>query len=326
MHRGVEVKNLKKNFAITRWRGFRRSVSEVMAVDGIDLAIHQGESVAFIGPNGAGKSTTIKILTGILHPTSGNASVLGFVPWRERRKLAYHIGAVFGQRSQLWYHLPPADTFELLARIYNIKRPDFVRTRDELVERFGLRPFMHVAVRKLSLGERMRAEVAASLLHRPRVLFLDEPTIGLDVIARQQLRDLIREWNRRDGVTVFLTSHDAGDIEHVADRVIVINHGRVVVDDQVVNVRRQYLASKILRVQFQEPAASIELCGVKTIERSEYESKLEIDTKVAAIPEVIGRLLEAAPVADISVQDPPLEEVIARIYQAGKEDTDDVDS
>ena len=318
MHRGVEIDNLKKNFVLRRWRGFRRSESEVIAVDGVYLKIAQGESVAFIGPNGAGKSTTIKILTGILHPTSGNASVLGFVPWRERRKLAYHIGAVFGQRSQLWYHLPPTDTFELLARIYSIKRPEFIRTRDELVERFGLGPFMHVAVRKLSLGERMRAEVAASLPHRPRVLFLDEPTIGLDVIARQQLRDLIREWNRRDGVTVFLTSHDAGDIEHVAERVIVINHGRVVVDDHVSNVRRQYLGSKILRVQFQESAASIDMRGVKIIERSQYEATLEIDTTAAPISEVIGRLLEAAPVADISVQDPPLEEVIARIYQAGK--------
>jgi viologen exporter family transport system ATP-binding protein len=318
MRHGVEIENLKKNFVLTRWNGLRRRVSEVTAVDGVQLKILQGESVAFIGPNGAGKSTTIKILTGILHPTSGNASVLGYTPWRERRKLAYYIGAVFGQRSQLWYHLPPTDTFELLARIYNIKRPEFIRTRDELVERFALGPFMNVAVRKLSLGERMRAEVAASLLHRPRVLFLDEPTIGLDVIARQQLRDLIRDWNRRDGVTVFLTSHDAGDIEHVADRVVVINHGRVVVDDQVATVRRQYLGSKILRVQFHESPASVELRGVKVIARSGYELNLEVDTSVVPIPEVIGRLLESAPVADISVQDPPLEEVIARIYRDGR--------
>jgi viologen exporter family transport system ATP-binding protein len=318
MHRGVEIDNLKKNFVVTRWNGLRRSVSEVVAVDGVHLTIPQGQSVAFIGPNGAGKSTTIKMLTGILHPTSGNASVLGFTPWRERRKMAYHIGAVFGQRSQLWYHLPPTDTFELLARIYNIRRQEFIRTRDELIERFGLAPFMHISVRKLSLGERMRAEVAASLLHRPRVLFLDEPTIGLDVIARQELRDLIREWNRQDGVTVFLTSHDAGDIEHVAERVVVINHGRVVVDDQVANVRRQYLGSKILRVQFREPAAPIHSSGIKTIARSEYELKLEVDTHVAPIPDVIARLFQAAPVADIAIQDPPLEEVIARIYQVEK--------
>ena len=167
-----------------------------------------GQSVAFIGPNGAGKSTTIKMLTGILHPTSGEASVLGLIPWRERRKLAYSVGAVFGQRSRLWYHLPPGDTFELLARIYNIRRTEFIQTRDLLIDRFDLGPFMQIPVRKLARTTDA-GEIAASLLHRPEILFLDEPTIGLDVIARQELRDLIREWNRNDGTTVFLTSHDA---------------------------------------------------------------------------------------------------------------------
>src|SRR5215475_7597884 len=258
----VELHNLRKTFTLKKGKGLFRASEERVAVDGITLSVGEGQSVAFIGPNGAGKSTTIKILAGILHPTSGRASVLGFMPWRERRKLAYQIGAVFGQRSQLWYHLPPADTFELLARVYSIKHSEFIRTRDVLVERFGLAPFMQIPVRKLSLGERMRAEVAASLLHRPRVLFLDEPTIGLDVIARQELRDLIREWNRQEGVTVFLTSHDAGDVERVARRVIVINHGRVVFDDKVSALRRRYLGSKVLSVKFHEPPRSFSLPGV----------------------------------------------------------------
>src|SRR5262249_38977031 len=159
-------------------------------------------------------STTIKVLTGILHPSSGQVTVLGFTPWAERRKLAQHIGAVFGQRSQLWYHLPPSDTFELIARIYALKRDVYRRTRDVLVDRFALGPSMDTPVRKLSLGQRRRAEVAASLLHSPKVLFLDEPTIGLDAVARQELRDLVREWNSQQGATIFLTSHDAGDIEH----------------------------------------------------------------------------------------------------------------
>ena len=319
MHRGVEIRDLKKNFVLTRWSGLRRKRTEVTAVDGINLDIPAGQSVAFIGPNGAGKSTTIKILTGILHPTWGNVRVLGFVPWKERRKLAYHIGAVFGQRSQLWYHLPPGDTFELLARIYSLDRKQFMRTRNMLIDRFNLGPFMDTPVRKLSLGQRMRAEVAASLLHRPKVLFLDEPTIGLDVIARQELRDLIREWNLQEGATIFLTSHDAGDIEHVAQRVVVINHGRVVVDDQVAAVRKQHLAKKILHVQFQELPGKIALRGATVLFRSAYELKLEIDTVVTPIQHAIARVLDAAPVADIAVEDPPLEAVIARIYNETSE-------
>jgi ABC-2 type transport system ATP-binding protein len=314
MRNSVEIENLCKSFQLTRWSWFRRSQTEITAVDDISLVVPKGQSVAFIGPNGAGKSTTIKMLTGILHPSSGRARVLGYVPWSDRRRLAYYIGAVFGQRSQLWYHLPPGDTFELLARIYNLKRQQFVRTRDQLIDRFALGPFINTPVRKLSLGQRMRAEVAASLIHRPEVLFLDEPTIGLDVIARQELRNLIREWNRSEGVTVFLTSHDAGDIEHVAGRVIVINHGRVVIDDDVPAVRRQYLGSKILRVLFTETPAEIDTPGVRVTARQRSEVHLEVDTRQVQIPRVIFDLLRAGEVADITVEDPPLEQVIARIY------------
>ncbi|HYR90099.1 MAG TPA: ATP-binding cassette domain-containing protein [Terriglobia bacterium] len=314
MRNSVELENVSKSFRLTRWKGLRRTVAEIPAVNDISFVVPEGESVAFIGPNGAGKSTTIKMLTGILYPTAGRVHVLGLTPWRERRKLAYQIGAVFGQRSQLWYHLPPLDTLELLARIYNLRQQDFVRVRDVLIDRFALAPFIHIPVRKLSLGQRMRAEVAASLLHKPKVLFLDEPTIGLDVIARQELRDLIREWNRTEGLTVFLTSHDAGDIEHVAERVIIINQGRIVIDDQVSSVRRRYLGSKLLRVQFQEKPAEIDVRGSIVVNRTEYELTLEIDTKITPIPSVISEVLRAAPVADIAIEDPPLEHVIAKIY------------
>jgi len=314
MDASVALENLRKTFTLSRGWGFTRTRQEIVAVDGISLTIPAGQSVAFIGPNGAGKSTTIKMLTGILHPTAGRAQVLGFTPWRERRKLAYHIGAVFGQRSQLWYHLPPRDTFELLARVYNLDRREYLERRDRLVERFGIGPFLATPVRKLSLGQRMRAEIAASLLHAPKVLFLDEPTIGLDVVARQELRDLIREWNRKEGVTVFLTSHDAGDIESVARRVIVINHGRVVLDDKVSAMRRQYLGSKVLEVKFHARPASIELPGVTTLKRTEYALKLEVDTRLTPIEQVMNEVLRAGPVADIAIEDPPLEEVIAHIY------------
>jgi ABC-2 type transport system ATP-binding protein len=286
-----------------------------MAVDGITLSVPEGQATAFIGPNGAGKSTTIKMLTGILLPTSGDVEVLGFTPWTERRRLAQHIGAVFGQRSQLWYHLPPSDTFELIARIYGLDLAEYRRTRDALVDRFALGAFMETPVRKLSLGQRMRAEVAASLLHRPRVLFLDEPTIGLDAVARQELRDLIHEWNVREGVTIFLTSHDAGDIEHVAERVIVINHGRVVVDGPVADVRRRYVSTRILRAQFQAQPAPFDIPGSTVRSRSAYECVMEIDVSITPVQQAIARLLEAAPIADIAVEDPPLEHVISRIYK-----------
>lgn len=298
----LEVRNL-----IKRYGG-------LVAVNDVSLELYKNEILTIIGPNGAGKSTTIKMLTGILHPTSGQASVLGKVPWLERGKLAHQIGAVFGQRSQLWLHLPPNDTFELLARIYNIPRTDFLKRRDELVQRFKLESFLETPVRKLSLGQRMRAEVAASLLHQPKVLFLDEPTIGLDVIARQELRDLVREWNLEQGLTVFLTSHDAGDIEHVCKRVIVINHGRVVLDDKVSAMRRAYIGSKILEVKFSTPPQNFEMRGVGILKRTEYALKLEIDTRIAPIESVMTAVLRLAPVADISIEDPPLEEVIAHIY------------
>lgn len=318
MTTAVEIDNLSKTFELRTGWGRRRVRKQVVAVDGISLSIPAGQAVAFIGPNGAGKSTTIKMLTGILHPSGGAAQVLGLTPWKERRRLVRMIGAVFGQRSQLWYHLPPRDTFDLLARIYSLDQATYTRRRDLLIERFGLAPFLQTPVRKLSLGQRMRAEVAASLLHAPQVLFLDEPTIGLDVVARQELRDLIREWNRDEGLTVFLTSHDAGDIEHVARRVIVINHGRVVLDDKVSALRRQYLGAKILSVKFHAPPTPLVLPGVETLKASEYALKLAVDTRATTIEQVMAAVLRAGAVADIAIEDPPLEEVIAHIYGRGQ--------
>jgi ABC-2 type transport system ATP-binding protein len=315
----VDLENLRKTFVLKRGGLFARTTAEVVAVDGISLAVKQGESVAFIGPNGAGKSTTIKVLTGIMRPTSGVARVLGLVPWSERTKLAYRIGAVFGQRSQLWYHLPPDDSFELLARIYNLPRHDYLKRKNMLVERFGLAPFIETPVRKLSLGQRMRAEVAASLLHAPQVVFLDEPTIGLDVVARQELRDVIREWNREEGITVFLTSHDAGDIESVARRVVVINHGRVVLDDKVSTVRRKFLSSKIIGARYEELPGEFNLKGVTVLKRSGYAIKLEVDTTLTDIDVVTAAILHAGRVADITIEDPPLEDVIAHIYGQQKD-------
>jgi ABC-2 type transport system ATP-binding protein len=311
----VQLAHLHKTFTFSRGWGRKRQQTEVIAVDRISLNVPEGQAIAFIGPNGAGKSTTIKMLTGILHPTAGTATVLGQVPWRDRAPLSRQIGVVFGQRSQLWYHLPPRDTMELLARIYDLDPQDYRKRRDLLVARFGLGEFWSTPVRKLSLGQRMRAEVAASLLHAPKVVFLDEPTIGLDVLARQELRDLICEWNRQEGVTVFLTSHDTGDIERVAQRVVVINHGRIVLDTPVSQLRQQYLSEKILSVKFHTTVLPFPvLPGVRQLEATDYTLKLEINTRLTLIEPVISHVLQTGSVADIAIEDPPLDAVIAHIY------------
>jgi ABC-2 type transport system ATP-binding protein len=320
----LRIQGLSKTFS-RRVRGsglaglarslLRPAYRTVTAVRKLDFSMEEGESLALIGPNGAGKSTTIKMLTGILHPTSGSATVLGLVPWRERTRLAMNIATVFGQRSQLWFHLPAGESFDLLARIYEIPALEYRRRREELVARFELEPFLDSPVRKLSLGQRMRCEIVASLLHRPRVLFLDEPTIGLDVIARQKIRSLIRDLNENDGVTVLLTSHDAGDIEHLCKRVVVINHGAAVFDDRVSSLRRRYLRRKIVDLRLNEETRDLPaMPGVTVVTARGFGVKLAVDTDVQPIAEVLAAL-GSLPIADITVEDPPMEEIIAAIYR-----------
>jgi ABC-2 type transport system ATP-binding protein len=257
----VEVNDLGKQFRLRqRDAGLAGSVRSLFrpayrlreAVRGVSFSLERGEMLAFIGPNGAGKSTTIKMLTGILFPTMGEARVLGLVPWRERRALSYRIASVFGQKSQLWFHLPPRDTFRLLARIYDLDEAVYQKRLAFLVEAFELQEYLTTPARKLSLGERMRCELAAALLHKPEVLFLDEPTIGLDVIAKQRMRDLISRLNAEEGTTVFLTSHDAGDVEQVCRRAIVINDGQIILDAPVATLKREYLRSKTIDLLLEE--------------------------------------------------------------------------
>jgi ABC-2 type transport system ATP-binding protein len=296
--------------------------------------------VAFIGPNGAGKSTTIKMLAGILYPTSGTAEVLAYVPWRQRQALAYHIGTMFGQRSQLWYHLPAADSFELLSRIYDLDGADYRRRLAGLVDRFEVGPLLQTPVRKLSLGERMRCEIVGALLHQPEVLFLDEPTIGLDVVAKQLIRGLLRELNAEEGLTVFLTSHDAGDVEQICHRAIVINHGAVIFDDSVAALKKQYIQRRLIVLTLTEPLLRpIEssqigpagvgpaghgqqdgtrvfgLPGVTTVRSGGYELAIEVDTALQPVEAVVAKLLADYSVSDITIAEPPLEEIIAAIYE-----------
>jgi ABC-2 type transport system ATP-binding protein len=305
----IQAQRLSKIF---KSRG--RNANEVVAVHDVSFEVEAGERLAYIGPNGAGKSTSIKMLTGILHPTAGDASVLGLVPWKERKTLARHIGALFGQRSQLWAELPPRSGFELLGAIYGLDGPETHKRIDELAELLDAGGLFDEPVRNLSLGQRMRCELAASMLHRPKVLFLDEPTIGLDLVAKQRFRSLIVRLNEVDGTTIFLTSHDVADIEHVARRVIVINHGRVIFDDKVSRLRRSVLATKEVEVRFEEAPETLDIEAVSVAKGSGTGYRLIVDTTERSIRDVLDELLDSHRVADISVSDPPLEQVIARIY------------
>jgi ABC-2 type transport system ATP-binding protein len=290
---------------------------DVTAVNKIELRIEPGEVLAFIGPNGAGKSTTIKMLTGILYPTSGEARVLGLVPWQERQKLAFRIASVFGQRSQLWYHLPPADSLDLLAHIYELDPATYRSRLKRLVEQFEIGPLLDVPVRKLSLGERMRCEIVSSLLHQPAIVFLDEPTIGLDVVAKQRIRQHIQELNEQEGTTVFLTSHDAGDVEQLCRRVIIINHGSVVFDDSVSALKQRFMRTKRIELKLLEPLGDFAMSGVEIVRQEAYAVDLDVDTSVQPIENAIARLVERGGVADITIEDPPLETIIAEMYRAG---------
>jgi ABC-2 type transport system ATP-binding protein len=288
---------------------------EVQAVDDISFTVEQGEILAFIGPNGAGKSTTIKMLTGILHPTSGRISVLGLNPVEERKKLSYRIGTVFGQKSQLWFHLPPIDSFVLLGAIYDVDRITLKKRIAELTELFELGDILQTPVRKLSLGQRIRCEVAASLLHEPDILFLDEPTIGLDVVVKQSIRQLILRMNHERGTTIFLTSHDAGDVERVCRRAIVIDRGRIILDQPVKKLKYHYLNRKIIGVRFEYPQHLEAPKGVRLEKSTDVSARLLVDTRIRSIDEVMRWLIAQGGVADITVENPPMEEIIASIFQ-----------
>jgi len=325
----ITVANLQKTFQTKRkaagLSGSLRALvkpeySQIEAVRGLSFSMEAGELLGFIGPNGAGKSTTIKILTGILHPSGGEANVLGFVPWRDRQKLAYQIGTVFGQRPQLWYHLPAIDTFKLFGKIYDLDDRETDKRIAFLSEAFEIHDLLETPVRKLSLGQRMRCEVAASLLHRPKLLLLDEPSIGLDVVAKQHIRDAIRTMSAEENVGVLLTSHDAGDLEAVCKRVIIVNHGQIVYQDKVSNLKRKFLTTKLVEVRYaEEVPANFSLEGVEILKVGHYGVKLKFDTTKTAIDSVISHLSQAGDIVDITISDPPLEEVIAKIYQEVEE-------
>ncbi|MEE1736693.1 ATP-binding cassette domain-containing protein [Streptomyces sp. BE147] len=327
----IEVAGLVKEFrSPKRFSGplggvrtlLTRQYMSKLAVDGVDFSVEEGEIVAYLGPNGAGKSTTIKILTGILQPTAGQVHVAGLVPWRHRQRNALNIGVVFGQRSQLWWDLPLLDSLELIGKLYGMERSRHTENIARFTEVLDLGPFLQTPVRQLSLGQRMRGDLAAAMLHEPTLLYLDEPTIGLDVVAKTRIRDFIGVLNRDEGTTVILTTHDLDDVERLCSRIILIDGGKVLYDGDVDALKSDYARHRQLVVQLDgEPrwhgAFLAGLQGDPEVSLTDPGTLvLRFDPERTAVSDLIGAVMAGCPVRDLSIVEPALEDVIHRIYSA----------
>lgn len=324
--KAIEVKNLSKTFKTkvkeTGLKGSLKSIikpkyREKKAVNNISFSVEKGEIIAFIGPNGAGKSTTIKMLTGILFPTKGEISIMGINPERNRKKLAYKIGTVFGQKEQLWIHLTPYDNFKFFGAIYDVPEQIINKRITEYKEIFELDEFINTPVRSLSLGQRMICEIVASLIHEPSILFLDEPTIGLDPVIKEKIRVFIKRLNKEKKTTIFLTSHDVGDIEKLCKRVIIVNNGKIVLDDSMENLKYHYLNKKIVEAKMNTKINLADVEGINIIKDKDYNLKLEVDLTKKNISDAI-KLLNPDNIIDINISNIPLETIISTIYKGNK--------
>jgi ABC-2 type transport system ATP-binding protein len=296
---------------------YRRHYKQVRAVEAVSFAIEPGEMVAFLGPNGAGKTTTLKMLSGLIYPSSGSAQVLGFVPWERADAFRRRFALIMGQKNQLWWDLPAADSFQLHREIYSLATPDFQRTLGELTELFDVKDLVRQPVRELSLGERMKMELIAALLHQPQLLLLDEPTIGLDVVAQFTIQKCLKNYNASRGVTMLLTSHYMRDVEALCARVLVITHGRLIYDGPLSGITEQFGRVKLVKLQFagEAPPADLSRFGEVTNRQGPV-----VDLKVERprVAEVLGAILDRYKVLDMSVQDPPLDQVIARVFEEAR--------
>jgi ABC-2 type transport system ATP-binding protein len=322
----IQLNSLSKHFKVpVRESGlkasigslFKREFRTVKAVDEIGFKIDQGEVVGFLGPNGAGKTTTLKMLSGLLYPTSGKASVLGFEPSRRQPQFLQQITLVMGNRQQLVWDLPALDSFDLMRAIYTIPTIEFTRRRDEFIELLELKDLVNKPVRNLSLGERMKVEIAGALLHQPKVLFLDEPTLGLDVTMQRRIRAFVSEYNRRYGATVLLTSHYMADVEALCKRVIVIHHGKLLFDGELSYLVEQFSAFKTVGVTLQSAAADVSKYGQVV---SQDGTRFTLRVPKADIARVTARLLADLPVNDLNVEDQPIEDVIVQVFADGKQE------
>ena len=313
----IRVQDLCVRFFVRKRRSSLFEPREKAAVDalrGVSFSIAPGEIVGYLGPNGAGKSTTVKCLSGILTPTSGTADVLGRVPWRERVRHVREIGVVFGQRTQLWWDLPVQDSFDLLRDLYDLDARAYAQTRDRLVARMDIGDLLRTPVRQLSLGQRMRCDLVASLLHRPRILFLDEPTIGLDAVSKLSLRAFIRDLNREEGVTVLLTTHDMDDVEALCRRVLLIGRGALLLDGSLADVRRLAGGKRVCRAQVSRAEFPLPPGAALRGWRGE-EAEIEFDPERLAADQLVLHLAKTAGLRDVQIQPPSLDETMAALYR-----------
>ncbi|QNU66705.1 ABC transporter ATP-binding protein [Ruminiclostridium herbifermentans] len=323
----IEVNNLTKDYKLNvRKKGLLGSIQSLLipeyemkrAVDKISFSIEKGDMVGFIGPNGAGKSTTVKMLTGILIPTDGEINILGMSPSKQRKKIASNIGVVFGQRTQLWWDLPVSDTFDLLKSIYRIPDKEFKSNMDLFNELLGLNEFISQPVRQLSLGQRMRADIAASLVHDPDVILFDEPTIGLDVIAKEKIREFIKVVNKEKNTTMLFTTHDMMDIEKTCKRMIIIDHGTIIYDGTVEQIKDRYGKKRTIVAQFAQNTDDIILPkGVEIIEEADNKKQMQFNRDEVQVSDVISYLTSNYNILDLTIKEPEIESIIREIYEGG---------
>ena len=314
----IEARDLGKTFRVRRRAGrLRRRVTDVVAVSGVTFAIEPGEMVGYIGPNGAGKSTTIKMLTGILVPSHGSVRVNGLDPSRRRTDVARNVGVVFGQRSQLWWDLPLVDSFDLLRRVYNVDEATYRAGLEELVDLLDLNELLEVPVRQLSLGQRMRGDIAAALLHDPDILYLDEPTIGLDVVSKARVRDFLARRNVERGTTVLLTTHDLDDIERLCQRVMVIDHGRLLFDGGLREIIEQLGEERILVVDLAEARKPLRIKGARVVAVDGARQRLAFKRSQTTAAAVIAAVADAAEIVELAIEEPDIESAIRTLYERG---------
>ncbi len=319
----IEVKQISKTFKVAKKKSglkesiksfFKREYIDVKAVEDISFSIEKGEIVGYIGPNGAGKSTTIKILSGILVPDSGQCKINNMTPWKDRVKYVKKIGVVFGQRSQLWWDIPAEDTFDLLKDIYEIPEKEYLETKEDLIKKLNLQDIINIPVRQLSLGQRMRCEIAASLLHNPELLFLDEPTIGLDAVSKQVVRDFIKKLNKEKKTTVILTSHDMADITSLAKRIILIGKGHVLYDGSLKKLQNKYETEKYVSIKTNDKLA-IRNKGVKSKTKTKEGYDLVIDTREISISELLNNISKKITIEDIEIDHEGIDNIIVKLYE-----------